>query len=251
MSALGHPGTAAGPLTFTPPARRRIYLMRHGDVTYFDDSGKPVDADTVPLNALGREQASAAGRAFAAENIRFDRVIVSGLPRTRETAERVLAETGQRIDIETWTCWQEIRAGSLADVPPAELAQAFLSAFDGLVPEETRFMNGESVRELLDRVVPPLAELRADPSWDTVLLVLHGGVNRAILSHAMHPHGRLFLGQLAQTPACINALDVGDKPQDWVVRLMNFAPPQPLHRDNRLTVMEKIFASFLRTRRRD
>ncbi len=29
------------------------------------------------------------------------------------------------------------------------------------------------------------------------------------------------------------------------------APPQPLHRDNRLTVMEKIFAPFLRTRRRD
>ncbi|BDD94765.1 2,3-bisphosphoglycerate-dependent phosphoglycerate mutase [Pandoraea cepalis] len=248
--SLGQSGSAAGPLVFTPPQRRRIYLMRHGDVTYFDDSGKPIDADAVALNELGRSQASAAGRAFAAENIRFDRVIVSGLPRTRETAERVLAETGQQIDIETWTCWREIRAGNIADLPPGEIAQAFLGAFDGLVPESTRFMNGESVRELLDRVVPPLAELRADTSWDTVLLVLHGGVNRAILSHAMHPLGRLFLGQLAQTPACINALDVGDKPEDWVVRLMNFAPPQLLHRDNRLTVMEKIFASFVRTRAR-
>ncbi|WP_246190239.1 histidine phosphatase family protein [Pandoraea captiosa] len=222
--------------------------MRHGDVTYFDDSGKPIDADTVSLNALGREQATAAGRAFAAENLRFDRVIVSGLPRTRETAERVLAETGQRVDIETWTCWQEIRAGSISELPPADLAQAFLGAFDGLVPEATRFLNGESVRELLDRVIPPLAELRADTSWDTVLLVLHGGVNRAILSHALHPQGRLFLGQLAQAPACINALDVGDKPNDWVVRLTNFAPPQPLHVGNRLTVMEKIFASFVRSR---
>ncbi len=250
MSSLGQLGAQTGPLTFTPSARRRIYLMRHGDVTYFDDSGHPIDADTVPLNELGRTQANAAGRAFAAENIRFDRVIVSGLPRTRETAERVLAETGQDVEIETWPCWQEIRAGKISDLPPAELAQAFLSAFDGLVPEDTRFMNGESVRELLDRVVPPIAELRADKSWDTVLLVLHGGVNRAILSHALHPLGRLFLGQLAQSPACINALDVGDKPQDWVVRLMNFAPPQPLHRDNRLTVMEKIFASFVRTRQR-
>ncbi|AKM33040.1 fructose-2,6-bisphosphatase [Pandoraea faecigallinarum] len=249
MSSLGHLGPDAAALAFTPPARRRIYLMRHGDVTYFDDSGKPIDADNVALNERGREQASAAGRAFAAEGIRFDRVIVSGLPRTRETAMRVLAETGQQIDIETWTCWQEIRAGSISHLPPAEMAQAFLSAFDGLVPEATRFMNGESVSELLDRVVPPLKELRDDKSWDTVLLVLHGGVNRAILSHAMHPQGRLFLGQLAQTPACINALDVGDRPDDWVVRLMNYAPPQPLHRDNRLTVMEKIFASFLQSRR--
>ncbi|WP_174994905.1 histidine phosphatase family protein [Pandoraea anhela] len=235
-------------MTFTPPGRRRLYLMRHGDVTYFDDSGTPIDADAVSLNELGRAQASAAGRAFAAEKLHFDRVIVSGLPRTRETAERVLAETGQQIDIETWTCWQEIRAGSVSDLPPAEMAQAFLGAFDGLVPEATRFLNGESVSELLDRVVPPLAELRADKSWDTVLLVLHGGVNRAILSHALHPRGRLFLGQLAQAPACINALDVGEKPEDWVVRLMNFAPPQPLHVNNRLTVMEKIFASFLRSR---
>ncbi len=248
MSTIGRLGADTGPLEFTPPQRRRIYLMRHGDVTYFDDSGKPIDADTVALNENGRAQASAAGRAFAAENIRFDRVIVSGLPRTRETAQRVLAETGQQVEIETWTCWQEIRSGSLSDLPPSEIAQAFLGAFDGLVAEDTRFMNGESVRELLDRVVPPLAELREDKSWDTVLLVLHGGVNRAILSHAMHPLGRLFIGQLAQTPACINALDVGDKPEDWVVRLMNFAPPQPLHRDNRLTVMEKIFASFIRSR---
>ncbi|AJC23445.2 fructose-2,6-bisphosphatase [Pandoraea pulmonicola] len=250
MSSLGHPGPDTSPLAFTPPQRRRIYLMRHGDVTYFDDSGKPIDADAVPLNEQGRAQASAAGRAFAAENIRFDRVIVSGLPRTRETAERVLAETGQQVEIETWTCWQEIRAGNIADLSPGDLAQAFLAAFDGVVPEDTRFLNGESVRELLERVVPPLAELRADRSWDTVLLVLHGGVNRAILSHAMHPLGRLFIGQLAQTPACINALDVGDKPEDWIVRLLNFAPPQPLHRDNRLTVMEKIFASFTRSLQR-
>ena len=83
------------------PKRRRIYLMRHGDVTYFDDSGRTIDPETVPLNANGREQASAAGRVFAEQQVRFDRVIVSGLPRTIETAQRVLAETGQQIEIDT------------------------------------------------------------------------------------------------------------------------------------------------------
>ncbi|HEY2734460.1 MAG TPA: phosphoglycerate mutase family protein, partial [Polyangiales bacterium] len=62
---------------FQLPARRRIYLMRHGDVTYVDASGDTIDPDTVPLNERGRAQASAAGREFAAQAIRFDRVIVS------------------------------------------------------------------------------------------------------------------------------------------------------------------------------
>ena len=80
---------------FTLPKRRRIYLMRHGDVTYFDASGRAIDPESVPLNANGRVQATAAGDLFAAQGIRFDRVIVSGLPRTLETARRVLAQTGQ------------------------------------------------------------------------------------------------------------------------------------------------------------
>ena len=50
---------------------------------------------SVPLNERGRDEASAAGREFKAQQIRFDKVIVSGLPRTIETAQRVLAETGQ------------------------------------------------------------------------------------------------------------------------------------------------------------
>lgn len=78
------------------PKRRRIFLMRHGDVTYFDDTGRAIDPESVPLNARGREEASAAGREFAAQNVCFDRVIASGLPRTIETAERVLAETARR-----------------------------------------------------------------------------------------------------------------------------------------------------------
>ncbi len=78
------------------------------------------------------------------------------------------------------------------------------------MPEDKRFLNGESIGELMDRVHPALARLRAEDNWDTVLLVLHGGVNRAILSHALTGQ-RLFLGNLAQTAGCINALDVGDR----------------------------------------
>jgi probable phosphoglycerate mutase len=221
--------------------------MRHGSVTYFDGAGKPYLPETVPLNADGRAQADAAGHAFAAAGVRFDRVIVSGLPRTVETAARVLAVTGQALQPEVWPELEEIRGGRLSAIPLEELKRAFTGAFEGLVRDEQRFLGGESVGELMDRVHPALARLRADPSWDTALLVLHGGVNCAILSFALTGQ-RMFLGGLAQAPGCINALDVGQEERDWVVRCVNHSPPDPLQPAARATTMELLFEQYRKSR---
>jgi broad specificity phosphatase PhoE len=234
-------------MTSTPTSRRRVFLMRHGSVTYFDEAGKPFLPETVALNEQGRAQASAAGQAFAAHQVRFDRVIVSGLPRTVETARRVLAETGQDIAVHTWPELEEIRGGRLSAIPDADLRDAFTGAFEGMVSADKRFLGGESVGELMDRIHPAIARLRADPTWDTVLLVLHGGVNCAILSLALTGQ-RMFLGGLAQTAGCINALDVGDAETDWVVRFVNYAPPAPLQGHSRSTTMEALFEQYKKSR---
>ncbi|NMM38071.1 MAG: histidine phosphatase family protein [Glaciimonas sp.] len=227
----------------TPHKRRRIYLMRHGSVTYFDANGKPHLPEQVPLNEQGRAQATAAGRVFAQEKMQFDRVIVSGLPRTVETANLVLAETGQDIVPEHWPELQEIRGGKLSSIPDVDLNDAFLGAFDGVVAEHKRFLGGESIGQLLDRVHPEIERLRADNSWDTVLLVLHGGVNRAILSYALTGQ-RLFLGNTAQTAGCINALDVGQAAHDWILRIINFSPPSLLQGQSRCTTMETLLEQY-------
>lgn len=232
-------------MSFNP--RRRVYLMRHGSVTYFDSTGKPVLPEMVPLNEQGRLQATAAGRVFAEGGVRFDRVIVSGLPRTVETASRVLTETGQQIDIEHWPEFVEIRGGKLASIPDAELKDAFTGAFEGVPPEDKRFLGGETVGALMDRIHPGVDKLRADTQWDTVLLVLHGGVNRAILSYALTGQ-RLFLGNLAQTAGCLNVLDVGQAPADWVVRVVNYSPPSQLQAESRGTTMEALFHQYRRSR---
>lgn len=227
--------------------RRRIYLMRHGNVTYFDSEGKPFLPEQVPLNELGRAQASSAGQVFAQEKLLFDRVIVSGLPRTVETAQRVLAETGQQVALEHWPELEELRGGKLSAIPDESLKEAFVGAFDGLVPEYRQFLGGESIGELMDRVHPCIDRLRADPSWDTVLLVLHGGVNRAILSYAL-TNQRLFLGNLAQTAGCINAIDVGDAHADWVVRIVNYSPLSVLQGESRHTTMEVLLDQYRKSR---
>ena len=45
-----------------PPMRRRLYLMRHAEVSYFSPDGKPVNPAEVPLNEEGVEQAHVVAR---------------------------------------------------------------------------------------------------------------------------------------------------------------------------------------------
>src|SRR5438094_3697288 len=92
--------------------RRRIYLVRHGDVSYFDPQGKPFRPATVPLNHDGRLQAEAAGRLLA--EIPLDRVVGSDLVRSTETANLMIA--GRPSRLETFAEVREIQPGGLAGI---------------------------------------------------------------------------------------------------------------------------------------
>ena len=235
------------PYALLKTERRRIYLMRHGSVDYFRPDGSAVPPDGVTLTPQGCTQADSAGDLFARGGVRFDKVLASGLPRTIETAERVLAAAGQRVPVAIDERLQEIRPGRLADIPPDQLAQAFLGAFSGGGQVEAhRFLGGESVGELLDRVLPAFDDLLADTTWHNALVVLHGGVNRALISRVL-AGSRAFFGRIEQAPACINIIDAGA--DDLVLRGVNLAPTQWLHERERHTTMEKLLAQFLRLRR--
>jgi broad specificity phosphatase PhoE len=216
--------------------RRRLYLMRHGEVAYFDAGGRPVAPDDVSLTAEGVRQAEAA-RALLAD-VRIDRVLASGLPRTMETA-RLVAPSAE---VEVWPELQEIRGARLSSIPADELEEAFVHAFRGVVPLERRFLGGETIDALFDRVLPAVERLLADGAWDTTLVVAHGAVNRAILSWALTGE-RLFLGHFEQAPGCVNVLDVGE---DWIVRAVNVAPLDPVHASTRLTTMERYWSEYRR-----
>ncbi len=214
--------------------RRRIYLLRHADVSYVDGEGRLIRPDQAALTARGEAQARALSVVF--QPVRFDRVITSGLPRTVETARRILDGRSDAPALESWPELAELRGGRLRDIAPNALEASFLGAFRGAVPESARFLGGESIGELFDRVLAALQRLLNDVGWDCTLLVLHGGVNRAILSYAL-TGGRTFLGHIEQAPAGVNVLDIGDA---WVVRAVNFQLEDPLHLEGRETTMEKL-----------
>jgi broad specificity phosphatase PhoE len=182
----------------------------------------------VPLTARGRRQASTAGAAL--ERARIDRVVTSGLSRTVQTARLV---AGPQATVEEWPELREIAPGRLADIPEDELEAAFLGVFRGVVAGGQRFLGGETVDALLGRVAGALDRLLADPGWDTVLAVLHGGVNRAVLSLAL----------TEQAPACINVLDVDDAGV-FVVRAVNATPWDPAYLAGRTTTMEELWSQY-------
>jgi probable phosphoglycerate mutase len=123
------------------------------------------------------------------------------------------------------------------------------AAFRGVVPLESRFLGGESIGELFDRVLPRLDVLLADERWDVVLLVLHGAVNRALLGYALTGE-RTFLGGFEQAPGCINVLDV-DADSGFVVRAVNHTPYDPAHAAApRSTTMEQLWREYLDARAR-
>ena len=227
--------------------RRRILLMRHGAVEYFDEQGRPYPPDDVPLTPQGVRQAQAMGEAIAASGVKIDRAITSGLLRTRTTAEHVLAAAGASPPLEHRGELQEIRGGALASIPDAELRSAFIAAFEGPVPLATRFLNGETIGALLDRTLPSVQRLLADDDWDTVLVVLHGGVNRGILSWFLTGQ-RVFLGGLAQDPGCLNVIDVGPDVATSIVRVVNFCALDTLQTASRLSTMEHLLGQYMKLR---
>ncbi|MGH2934706.1 MAG: histidine phosphatase family protein [Gaiellaceae bacterium] len=217
--------------------RRRIYLMRHAQVRYFEG----VHPERVVLTEDGRRQAESAAAELAA--VPFDRVLTSGLERTLETARIVAPER----EPESLYALREIESGDIRDLLPDEVQAMMTAAFHGMVPLETRFLGGETIGALLDRVTPEIDALLADEGWDVALLVLHGAVNRAILSRALTGE-RAFVGGFEQAPGCINVLDVSDG-GEWIVRAVNHLPYDPAHvAASRLTTMEQLWEEYLGSR---
>jgi len=210
--------------------------MRHGEVSYFGADGRPVDPSTVPLNEEGIAQATAVAEAL--RTVELDRVVTSGLPRTLETAAIVAPDA----DAESWPELRELQGGRLSEIPPDLLEHEFVNAFRGVIPNDARFLRGESIGEFFDRVLPALDRLVADDGWHTALAVLHGAVNRAILSYALTGE-RMFLGPFEQAPACINVLDLGDDCHG-IVRPVSVAPYDLLHLAHRQTTMERYWEQY-------
>lgn len=224
--------------------RRHIVLMRHGEVSYFHADGSPRDPRDVPLTERGRAQAAAARDALA--GIPFDRVVCSGMPRTRQTAAVVC---GGDAGIEELPALREIRAGRFRDVPDAALFDTLTHAYAEAANPDGRFVGGESFAEVRARVLEAWAGLLADDRWTTLLVVAHDAVNRMILTE-VNGAGPAGMARLEQDLACLNLIDVDGVGAEarQVLRAVNVTPYDPLKTTCRLTSLERVYLGYAPSR---
>ncbi len=237
-------------LPFEAGRRRRIWLMRHAEAAYIDESGRLArDPRLVPLSAHGRIEATQVAKLLDGAN--FDRAVCSGLPRTVETATIVLCGGGPELEIVP--ALEEVRGGGgTLDRPiaPRDLAYALADADD----ENARFLGGERFGDLRARVLGAFEDLISDPRWSRMLLVGHGAVNRVILAWALGAE----LGAAArmeQDSACVNVIDLDHDDESGgtlrcVVRALNVTAADPAKHERWLTSLEHQAQAFERRVRR-
>lgn len=246
-----HSGPEAASILTTdrcPPAlpgtrcRRRIYLMRHAAVSYFDADGRPLDPRTVPLTAEGRRQAQAAAQLLA--DVRFDLAICSGLTRTVETARIVLG--ARSLPLHDDARFKEVRAGRFADIAPEQRERLIGYAYETAGEPDGSFIGGERWTDFGARVGAAWNTLIARDDWCNLLLVAHDGVNRVLMAQLVGA-GLAGLRAFEQDPACINMIELdvtaGTIERAWL-RAVNLAAYDLVRDGKHQMVMEQIHRSY-------
>lgn len=232
-------------------ARRRIYLMRHGHVDYFSPAVvRSRNTRDVVLTPQGRQEAHAAGRAFA--QLTFDRAFCSGLRRTCETAEIVLSCFDNPPTLELEPGLAEIHGGGKLTVTSrAELVSLMSSHFARASEEGAAMMGGEAFLAAQTRAIAAIQRILGEPGWQQILIVAHEGINKLVLSWAAGAK-LSAVHAFEQDTGCINVIDFDMVPgsdgkpspeiQRSLIKAVNLTPYNYVKHGMNLTSLEAIFA---------
>lgn len=190
--------------------RRRIYLMRHGHVDYFDPA--LTDPREARLTEAGQRQAQACRDAL--RHVPFDLAVFSGLARTEETIEIVLAANAGAPRPVAEAGLEELKSGWLQATSREELAARLAFSFDDAGADGARFLpDGETFVSAQARIVGAIEKLVLTRDWRTALIVAHEGVNRIALGWACRG-GLASIGAFEQDLCCVNVIDIDVTPSD-------------------------------------
>ncbi len=167
----------------------RLLLARHAETALTRD-GRFIGVTDLPLSAAGREQARALARIVAAHAPA--RVLASPLRRCRETVE--LATGNTCLPVEYLADLREIDFGAWEGLTFAEIVARDPELVNqwAVWAADFSFPGGEGLGQFQARIETVAANLRARPE-ETLLVVAHGGVIRALLCHLLHLAPRNYL----------------------------------------------------------
>src|SRR5271170_6073815 len=184
----------------------KILLTRHGHV----EGIKPErfrGREPLDLTALGRTQAAAVAQRIAGF-WQPSHIYTSPMGRCIETATAIAkacgiaAKTCDDLNDIDYGAWQFKTFAEAKSIDPVLFAAWFAS------PHLVRFPNGESLQDLVARTANALRMVLARHPDETIVLVGHDSVNRALLLELLDQPLSAYW-RVAQDPCCLNEIDVG------------------------------------------
>ena len=186
-----------------------ILLVRHGETTWNRDGRVQGWADST-LTEAGRDQARAIGTRLA-NDFDLDRLVVSDLKRTRETAA-VFDEGGIEPDPSLDRAWRERRFGALQGLTRTDIASRHPEYHPGRSLHSVQTVEGgESLLAFQTRVLDGWSDLRSGvAAGETVVVVTHGGPIRAVLADVTDRDLTTVASSFAPSNCGLTEVDVED-----------------------------------------
>jgi probable phosphoglycerate mutase len=183
----------------------KLLLTRHGHVDGIQPKRFRGRAE-LALTELGLRQAEALAAHIAA-HWKPAAIYTSGLQRCVVTGEKIAKATGVTaavldglMDLD-YGAWQM----RLQDEVKAEAPEAFYLWHTA--PHLMRFPGGESLQDLVARTSDALRLVLARHAGETVVMVGHDSVNRALLLQLLDQPLSAYW-KLAQDPCCLNEIEI-------------------------------------------
>ena len=186
----------------------KILLTRHGHVEGIKPErfrGRaPLD-----LTARGRAEAVAVAQRIAGA-WQPKHIYTSPMGRCVETAAAIAkacgiaAKTCDDLNDIDYGAWQFKTFAEAKEQNPALFAAWFAT------PQLVRFPNGESLQDLVARTANALRMVLARHPDETIVLIGHDSVNRALLMELLDQPLSAYW-RLVQSPCCLNEIDIDDK----------------------------------------
>lgn len=192
----------------------RFILVRHGE-THWNREGRYQGQIDTPLSDFGRQQGEWVAQAL--KNVPFQAAYSSPLSRSYDTA--VMCSDSHGIEVMKDDRLLEINHGEWEGLHADEVKEKYpdlLHQWRTSVPEVT-MPGGESIDEVRKRAMEVFEELAQKHDGQTVLVVAHDAVNKAVLCDILDIDLSHFW-QIKQDNTCINVFEYSGQ---WRLVLLN------------------------------
>lgn len=184
----------------------QLFLVRHGATEANERRPYVLQGHGInfPLSENGRQQARAVGR-FLSKLSTVKAIYCSELERAKETAQEIAGH--HNIEVKSVKGIHEVDVGDWEGKSWDLIMQENESAYQAFMndPGDTPYLNGESYRDVLNRVKPALVELLEKHRGESIVVVAHNVVNRAYLADVLGLELRRAK-DIRQANCCVNVV---------------------------------------------